>query len=237
MKKAYVPNFVTLLNLFLGCLALLNTLNGHLDRVPMLVFWAGVADFLDGFVARALKVSSPIGIQLDSLADMVTFGVVPGMALYTLLQYAWGETAPVYYLLPAFSITMFSAIRLAKFNIDTRQVSGFIGLPTPGASAFVLGLVALHFDNRFAFLDYIITNPYFLYGVIIAISYLLVSETHMFSVKFKHRHWRGNQPRFIIIAIFFMLLAFMQFSGGAVLIPIYVLLSMLNNKLKWTEQS
>ncbi len=245
--KAQIPNFITLINLFLGCTAIVCAFNGKLEWVPLLVFLAGIADFLDGFAARILNVSSPVGLQLDSLADMVTFGVVPGVAMFQLLAIAYDPTinlanptpdsAPnIYFLLPAFLITLFSAYRLAKFNVDERQTEGFIGMPTPAATAFILGMVAMLYNDRFGRWDELVLNEYFLYAVTVFISFILVAEFPMFSLKFKTaRLTKDTFLKYLIIAIGITLLTFGGLAAGTLIISLYMLLSLINNVFLKTQ--
>lgn len=239
LKRA-IPNAITLTNLFLGCIAIVCAFNGKLAWVPLVVFLAGIADFLDGLAARILKVSSNIGTQLDSLADMVTFGVVPGVAMFQLLALAFDsnpdlsnptpDSAPhIYFLAPAFLITVFSALRLAKFNVDERQTSGFLGLATPACTAFVLGMVAMLYNDNFGRWDQMVLNEYLLYAITIFLSYLLIAEIPMFSLKFKSKHWKGNELRWLIIIIGITLIAIGGLASGTLIISLYILMSLFDN--------
>ena len=216
---ASIPNLLTLLNLFFGCIALVCALTGRIEYVPYWIVAAAFADLLDGMVARLLRVSSPLGIQLNSLADMVTFGVVPGVTLFQLLHLAWGESATWSNTAPAFLVTLFSALRLAKFNIDTRQTEGFLGLPTPAATLLVTSLLFFQDSEPFASL---IRNPWVLYGIAVLVSGLLVSELPMFSFKFKHFKWQGNEVRFLGMSIGMLLLGWLGGVGIAVSMLLYI---------------
>ena len=230
--KRIVPHLFTLFNLFLGCLSIVYLFNGNFMIVPHLIFWACVADFFDGFAARMLKVSSPMGLQLDSLADMVTFGVVPSMVLYHFLLKAF-QLPPeqaVMYAAPAFILALFSALRLAKFNIDTRQTTGFLGLATPGSTAFVVSLIPIVENNVFG-LQNLVLNPIFLYCSILILSLLLIVDLPMFSLKFKHYRWRGNEIRYIFITTVFSTLGIVGFAGIPFVILFYIFLSVINNLL------
>jgi len=226
MKKM-IPNAITLLNLFLGCMAIVFAFNGNLIYLPYILFWAGWADFFDGLAARMLKVHSPLGLQLDSLADMVTFGVVPGVVLFHLLNQALNYPDNIWLLAPAFLITIFSALRLAKFNIDTRQTTGFLGLPTPANTVFITGLIVIAENNTLG-LSGLVLNPLFLYAVIVIFSLLLVVELPMYSFKFKHRHWQGNEVRYILTVTGLLTFAITGFAGMPFFILFYILLSVLN---------
>ncbi|MEO1434317.1 MAG: CDP-alcohol phosphatidyltransferase family protein [Bacteroidota bacterium] len=227
--KAYLPNFVTLMNLFCGCLALVAILNHYYQYVFLIMIFAFITDFADGLLARALKVKSPLGAELDSLADMVSFGLVPGAMFYILLQnrlngdqllsfsFNWKAMA-------GFMVTLFSALRLAKFNIDTRQSSGFLGLATPAAAAFVTGVYLIYYDQSLGYREWA-GNIWFLYTSIVAISFLLVSEIPMFSFKYDHMRWRGNEVRFSFIIICLTLLFTLKILAIPILVTLYVLLS------------
>jgi len=236
-----IPNLLTLTNLFLGCIASIYIFNSELSIAAYLVFAAVIIDFTDGFVARLLNAQSALGKQLDSLADMVTFGFVPGLMLFQLLR----ETAEIseytsYYsslaYLAGFSITIFSALRLAKFNINESQQDAFTGLPTPATALFIVSL-PLVFEAKFFFqypifnyleqliLALFILNNYFLYAIIILFSYLLIAPIRMFSLKFKNYSWTGNQIRYIFLAISFILIVTLSFIAIPVIIILYILFS------------
>lgn len=214
---------LTLINLLLGCISIVAVFENKFEIVPYLVIGAAVADFFDGFVARLLKVNSPLGVQLDSLADMVTFGVVPGCIMYHLLILIYGSEA-WYYAIPAFSISLFSALRLAKFNIDTRQSTGFIGLPTPANTLFIISLIFLVRNNNLGLRNYVM-QPTVLYAITAVTSYLLVCELPMFAFKFKQYTWQGNQIKFIFLAVSALLLAVLGGEGLFVIVPLYILSS------------
>jgi len=231
MKK-YIPSLLTLSNLFLGCVSIVCIFNNRLDWVPYLVFFAGLADAFDGLSARLLKVSSELGKELDSLADMVTFGVVPGLVLYHLLiesfsfsplllqkdQYIWA--------LPAFLITLSSAVRLAKFNIDTRQTMGFLGLATPACTTFFVGLIAAH-NGTAGFLTPIIYNSYFLYAMAGLFSFLLVSEIPMFSAKTKSFKLQDNKLFFSFFFFSIAMLIIFGTLGLAIATVVYILINVV----------
>lgn len=227
--KAYIPNFVTTLNLFCGCMALVAIFNHYYEYVFLIMLFAFITDFADGLLARALKVNSELGKELDSLADMVSFGLVPGAMFYILLQNSWiGDQTLVFSFswkaLPGFLVTIFSALRLAKFNIDKRKSSGFFGLATPAATVFAVGLYLIYYDQTLGFRDWV-SNPWFLYGSILTICFLLVSEIPMFSFKFEHMRWRGNEVRFSFILICISLLVTLKILSIPILLALYVLLS------------
>ncbi len=227
MKK-WIPNLITLLNLFCGCTAVI----ALMDRQYTTAFWllvvAGVADFADGLVARLLGVAGDLGKEMDSLADMVTFGVVPGMIYYVLLfNYYNGEESPVfidYYALPAFLVPLLSAVRLAKFNLDTRQTVDFIGLATPANTVFAAGIMLLYQSDAYG-LGFLARQPVFLYAYVLVMSFLLISELRMFSFKFKSAGWAGNEVRWVFIAVALGLLAVLGGAAFCFIVLFYILLN------------
>ncbi|MGI4759366.1 MAG: CDP-alcohol phosphatidyltransferase family protein [Janthinobacterium lividum] len=244
--KRYIPNAVTCLNLLCGCLALTFIFRGELVMGAYLVGIAAVADFFDGLLARALRVSSPIGKDLDSLADMVSFGVVPGAILYKLLASPLGMmprptsafiTSIKYgssqFTLPnpetliaclGFTVSIFSALRLAKFNNDTRQTTSFIGLPTPACTLVVASLPLILANDQFGVKE-IILNPWLLLGLTVLLSGLLVAELPLFALKFKNLKWLGNRRRFIFVALALVLVSTLRAAGIPLAVLLYVLLS------------
>ncbi len=231
--KKHIPNTITCGNLFCGCLAIVQAFNGNLVWAAYLVIIAAILDFFDGFAARILNVSSAIGKDLDSLADMVTFGVVPGVIIYQLLiitesfsrQYVFLSTHNwINY--SAFILTVFSCIRLAKFNNDTRQTNSFIGVPTPAIALFWCSLVLI--PNS---LTSTIITPYSVFIAIVICSFLLISEIPLFALKFKHFKFAGNQIRFVFLATSVLLLMILQFSAIPIIIVLYVLVSIAHNLL------
>jgi len=232
MKKSWLPHIVTLLNLLLGCLAVVSVLFGRYEQACWLVGGAALADFLDGLVARALGVSSPLGKELDSLADVISFGLVPGAVLYALLCEGQGVPLPqgqVHWpAAPAFIVTAFSALRLGKFNLDERQSEGFIGLPTPANTLFVLGLLLLYLSDRMG-LQPVVLSGWLLYPLIVLLSYLLVAELPMFSLKVKHLAWEGNEIRFIFAGTALLLLVLLREGGLSAIILLYIALSLVQN--------
>jgi CDP-diacylglycerol--serine O-phosphatidyltransferase len=234
--KKHLPNTLTCINLLCGCLALTNIFRGDLVTGAYLVGIAAVADFFDGLLARALRVSSPIGKDLDSLADMVSFGVVPGAIMFKLLSMTDGMSAvtvagnasypSIFSLLPfgAFVITIFSALRLAKFNNDTRQTTSFIGLPTPACTLVVASLPLILASDNFN-LTGLLLNPWLLLGLSVLLSGLLVAELPLFAMKFKNFRWRGNRRRFIFMGIALVLVGWLRAAGVPVAVLLYVLMS------------
>jgi len=241
----HIPNTITCGNLFCGCLAIVNAFNGELIVATYLVGIAAVLDFFDGFAARVLNVKSDIGKQLDSLADMVTFGMVPGIIMYFMLLKGLPsnvdgtmETAsdtelfPHWLIYAAFLISIFSALRLAKFNIDERQTDSFIGLPTPANALLICSLPLIeNFQQQWWGYDVLqyIHNPWFLLGLTVVSSYLMVAELPLFSFKFKIFNWNDNKIRFIFIFAALILLIIFKFIAIPFIILLYIILSAFNN--------
>ncbi len=229
--KKNIPNAITCGNLLCGCLALVSIFNGDLITSAILVSIAAILDFFDGFAARILKVSGEMGKQLDSLADMVTFGVVPGATMFKMMN-ASQNNVESYLPYFAFLITIFSALRLAKFNIDTRQSSSFIGVPTPASSLLICTLPLI---NRFQFqlgsfyVPSITLNFYFLLLLAILISYLMVAELPLFALKFKTFGWADNIIRYVFLISSLLLLIVFHFIAIPIIIFLYIVLSIINN--------
>jgi CDP-diacylglycerol--serine O-phosphatidyltransferase len=239
--KKHLPNALTCLNLLCGCIALTLILSDNqvpaatsnaiarfapLAEAAYLIGLAAVADFFDGLVARALHVSSPIGKDLDSLADMVSFGVAPGAILFKLLQQALPPTMPAWLPYLAFTISIFSALRLAKFNNDSRQTSSFIGLPTPACTLVVASLPLILLHDTFS-LTNLILNPWVLLGLTALLSGLLVAEIPLFALKFKNLRWQENSLRFVFLLLSVGLLLALQATAVPFIVLLYVLLSVL----------
>jgi len=222
--KKHIPNAVTCLNLFSGCLALCQIFAGRLDLAAYLVGLAAAFDFADGLLARALHVSSPIGKDLDSLADMVSFGLVPGAMLFQLLVRG-GTDLPDWLPYLAFVVTIFSALRLAKFNNDSRQTTSFIGLPTP-ACTLVVASLPLILENDTFHLARLILNPWVLLGLVFGLSALLVAELPLFALKFKSLRWQDNGLRFSFLLLAVGLLLLLGVAAIPPIILLYVLMSL-----------
>lgn len=227
--KKHIPNIITLLNLFCGCIALVFVADLNYEMAFYLVCLGIFLDFFDGFFARLFKVSSPLGLQLDSLADMVTSGVVPGFVMFCMLSnkdYSTNHYLP--YL--GFIITLGACYRLANFNIDTRQTDSFIGLPTPANALFILSLPLInrHFqDDNFSGM---FLNQWVLIGITLLSAYIMNAEIPLFSLKIKSFNFKDNALQIIFLAISVLLLILFQFLGIAIVIVFYVLLSVLMNK-------
>ena len=224
--KQHLPNAVTLLNLFCGCCAIVAILYDQVELCLVLLAAGILADYMDGAVARMLNVKSNLGKELDSLADMVTFGLLPGAILYYLLNQNLPEGAArlqvIWHYTPAFVVTLFSALRLAKFNIDTRQTEHFLGLPTPSATIFVAGILAIFFYDSFGLADWVI-QPWLIFTLAVVLSWLLVSDIPMFNLKLSSFGWAGNEIRFIFAAVAIVLLVVLGIAGPALIILLYIL--------------
>ena len=214
----HVPNFITCLNLFAGCLACVAAFNGNYLAAAIFIYMAAVFDFLDGMAARMLHAYSPIGKELDSLADVVSFGVAPGMILYSLLK----NYEPISYgfiAFFAFLIPVFAALRLAKFNVDTRQSESFLGLAVPANAIFFASFV-MNFQA--------IPNIWslaLLLSLIAVFCFLMLSEIPMFSLKFKNLNWQDNQLRFVFLILSATLLAIFRLQAVHLIIVLYIILS------------
>lgn len=228
-----IPNIVTLLNLFCGCAAVVSILNHQFVPAFYFLFVAGLADYGDGLLARSLGVNSPLGKELDSLADMVSFGVAPGAILYMLLNISFDlptDGGVQWLAAPGFILSLFACLRLAKFNIDTRQSENFLGLNTPAATIFVTGLMLIYEWDTLG-LRSLILQPWLLYTTIIILSLLLVAEIPMISFKFKSFQWKGNEPRFIFLILSVILLVVFKELAFSLLILLYVLYSVTQHLL------
>ncbi|MEO8819795.1 MAG: CDP-alcohol phosphatidyltransferase family protein [Ginsengibacter sp.] len=249
-----IPNLFTLLNLFFGCMAIVfalqtNTVIFYMNEqystsfnIPEKISWAAVCiiiaaviDFLDGFVARLLKATSDMGKQLDSLSDVVSFGVAPSVILYQLLRFSFareenGLYISIIWLVPAFIIACAAAYRLAKFNLDNDQQFSFKGIPVPAAGLLIASFpLILHF-NTMANLNALLINKWFLYGTIIILSYLMVSNYRMMSLKFSDFTLKNNLTKIILLVIAIVAGLFLQWIAVPVVFIVYVLLSLTGPK-------
>ncbi len=231
MKK-HIPNIITSVNVFFGSLAIIAALQDNLTMVLWCIGVSLVADFFDGFAARLLNVSGPMGKELDSLADMVSFGFLPGVLAYKLLL-AQNMPNIGFFTLAFFGflITVFSAVRLAKFNLDTRQTENFIGMPTPANTMFFIGLAVLQ-EYSEPFRELLGGQPWVLLVLILGFSILLVSEVPMFSLKLKNFSWASNKYRYLLIvgAVILFAVNMVFFMSGVILL--YLLLSLVYWKLE-----
>ena len=228
--RRHIPNTITCCNLLSGCVAATFAFEGMYLLAFVFIIAGAVFDFFDGLTARALKVSSPIGKELDSLADVITFGLAPGTMVYSWLcecaEANLGASVAVVVPYFAFILVAFSALRLAKFNVDERQTSSFIGLPTP-ANALFWGALVLGSH------DAIVVRPYgwvLVIALVMLFSWLLVAEIPMFSLKFKSLAWKANRTAYIFLLVSLVLLILLGLNGLSAVIGWYIILSILTQK-------
>jgi CDP-diacylglycerol--serine O-phosphatidyltransferase len=224
MKKQ-IPNLITLLNLLSGCIALVFVSQDNFWFAFYFVCLGIFFDFFDGFFARIFKVQSPLGVQLDSLADMVTSGVVPGFVMLKMLSELSSEAFLPYF---GFIITLGSCYRLAKFNIDTRQTDSFIGLPTPANALFILSLPLI----SQAFVADLLSNVWVLMGISVLSAFILNAELPLFSLKIKNFSFAKYKLQIVFLILAVILLLVFQILGLPLVILLYVLLSAFNNMQK-----
>jgi CDP-diacylglycerol---serine O-phosphatidyltransferase len=250
-----IPNIFTLLNLIFGCIAIVLALQTesiiiesdenfisnfnipeNLSLAALLLFAAAAVDFLDGFVARLLNASSEMGKQLDSLSDVVSFGVAPGVILYQLLRMSYmreenGLDITLPWLLPAFVVSAAAAYRLAKFNIDTTQQDGFKGVPTPAVGLLIASFpLMLHYGSGLININSILINKYFLYVLIFVVSGLMVSNLPLMALKFKNFSVKDNLTKFVLIGIGIIAAILLNWMAVPVVFLAYIILSLATNK-------
>lgn len=221
-----IPNSITCLNLLSGCFACIFAFQGQYDWVALCIGLSALFDFLDGMAARLLHAYSPLGKELDSLADLISFGLAPGLMVMHLMAYnstfhGMASEYQSWWALSALLIPVFSALRLAKFNIDTRQTTSFIGLPVPANALFWIGICQAVLRMESPVCGYAIV------ALVIIFSLLLVSEIPMFSLKFKNLKWKENYLRYLIIAVAAICLISLGLAGLAATIGLYIVLSLL----------
>ena len=245
-----VANILTAGNLISGILSVVFALQGDLLLAPVFIFVGALFDFLDGFAARLLKTSGELGKQLDSLADMVTFGVAPGIIImvllvlgegesYALTEVAIRENMSAWFLgvkqgdssmmpFAGLLFPFFAMFRLAKFNIDTRQSESFIGLPTPAATLFFMAFPLAYKwgDNA---INQIVFNQWLMIVLVVVFGILMVSELPLFSLKFKRFGWKGNEIRFLFLLISLVLILLFSFWSIALIVFLYLILSIIEN--------
>lgn len=245
--KRHIPNIITLLNLFCGCVAVIFAVLNQLELAALFVFLGIIFDFFDGLAARLLNVQSPMGLQLDSLADMVTSGLVPGIVMFQLLGMSmtggWNvdvssqaandtfwvglKVAPLPFL--GFLITLASGYRLAKFNVDENQQSSFVGLPTPANTILILSLPLILLYHNNDMLNSLILNQWFLIGVTLLSAYLLNAKIPLFALKFKNWGFKDNALRYIFLIVSLVLMITMKFIAIPVIIAFYIISSLVSN--------
>lgn len=240
--KQHIPNFITLLNVFSGCVATVFAVLNQLEFAAIFVFLGIFFDFFDGLSARLLDVRSELGVQLDSLADMITSGLVPGVVMYQLLSMSqrggWNldligiHTEIGVLPLFGFIITLASAYRLAKFNIDENQTSSFIGLPTPANALLILSLPLILLYQNNDFLNEVILNQWFLIGLTILSAYLLNSKIELFSFKFKDYSYKNNGVKYLFLIISLVLLLTVKFLAIPLIVVMYILSSLTEKQIR-----
>lgn len=246
MKK-HIPNLFTMLNLFSGMIAVVMAATDELAAAAFFVFLGVFFDFFDGFFARKFDVQGELGKQLDSLADVVTSGVVPGIVMFQLMLNAtkgqwfmelscevgtWRDYQDTYYYFIPFSgllISLAAAYRLANFNIDERQTNSFIGLPTPAFSIFVVSLPLVMFYGDNSMVNGLLQNIYVLIAITLLGCYMMNAEIPLFSLKFKNYGWRGNEVKYLFLVITILLLGSLKLVAVPLTILLYVLLSVVDN--------
>lgn len=229
--KKHIPNIITLLNLFCGCIAVVFVAELNFEMAFYFVGLGIFLDFFDGFFARLFKVAGPLGLQLDSLADMVTSGVVPGFVMFWMLKQGQDPSASNQ-VLPylGFIITLGSCYRLANFNIDTRQTDSFIGLPTPANTLFIMSLpLVIKYSDSLVILE-ILSNHWILLAITLFSAYVLNAEIPLFSLKIKDFTFKKNALQIVFLSLCVLLLIFFQYLALPLVIITYVLLSVINNK-------
>ena len=229
--KKHIPNTITCFNLLSGCLSILFTCENRILWASGMIFVAAVFDFFDGFAARLLNAKSPIGGELDSLSDVVSFGVAPSFIIVWFLSETgvewWIHNVNVFPML-AFVLAIFAALRLAKFNIDTRQSTSFIGLPVPAVGLFVASLPFLIFKlSHGSALYKFIINPYFLLGIVVIFSWLMVSEVPFFSFKIKNLKFKENILRYFVVIFAIVAIIILKLEALPFIFLFYILLSVI----------
>lgn len=229
--KKHIPNTITLLNLFCGCIAVVFVSELKFEMAFFFVSLGIFLDFFDGFFARLFKVSGELGLQLDSLADMVTSGVVPGFVMFWMLKESQDPSAPnqiIPYL--GFIITLGSCYRLANFNIDTRQTDSFIGLPTPANALFIISLPLVLANSDSLIILEILSNQWVLLAITLFSAFILNAEIPLFSLKIKDFNFKKNALQIVFLSLCVLLLIFLHYLAIPLIIITYVLLSVINNK-------
>lgn len=245
-----IPNLFTLLNLLFGCVAIVATLQNGISiqynaegaqfvDIPekiwiasLFIGLAALVDFLDGFVARLFNAASEMGKQLDSLADVVSFGVAPAMIIYQFLRmsYATEETGidvSIFYLVPAFIIAGAAAYRLAKFNLDDSQQYGFKGVPTPAVGLLIASFPLVYWNADYNFVVSLLLNKWVLYSIIIFVSFMMVSNFSMLAMKFRDYSIKNNLPRIILIVLSILAVLILKWLAVPVIFITYIILSLI----------
>ena len=239
--KKHIPNSITSLNLLSGCISIVLAFEGEITYAVYMIFIAAIFDFMDGMSARLLNAYSVVGKELDSLADMVSFGVAPSVIIFHMMKISLFDTKghlppienltfiEILFLLVPFFIAILSGVRLAKFNVDERQTESFIGLAVPANAIFFVSLYLISTITSNDLLLSFLRNKYLFAGLIILFSFFLVAELPMFSLKFKNLGWKGNKIRYIFIVLSAILLILLHTIAIPLIILLYILLSAINN--------
>lgn len=245
-----IPNLFTLLNLLFGCLAIIFTLqNGIMITVDtqgsellyipekiwmasLFIGLAAIVDFLDGFLARLFKAHSGMGLQLDSLADLVSFGVAPGMIIYQFLrlsfaQEAQGVDVSIAWLVPAFLLPLAAAWRLARFNLDTGQSVSFKGLPVPAVGLVIASLPLIYWNVNVSFIQSLLLNKWFLYGLVAILSWLMVSTIPMMALKFNDFTLKNNLHKYLVVLVSIAAVVLFTWMSPVIIVLAYVIISLL----------
>lgn len=245
-----IPNLFTLLNLVFGCIAIIYTLqNGIMITVDsngtellyipekiwmasLFIGLAAVVDFLDGFVARLFKASTAMGEQLDSLADLVSFGVAPGLIIYQFLRLSFvredgGIDVSIIWLVPALILPVAAAWRLARFNLDTNQSYSFKGMPVPATGIFIASLPLIYWNVNEVTVQQLLVNKWFLYGLVLLLSYLMVSTLPLMALKFKDFSLKNNWPKYLLAVITIISIIILKWLAIPLAVLAYVLISLL----------
>lgn len=246
----HIPNLFTLLNLFFGCLALIFILQNGITMLynadgtvlgvdmpekiwisSLFIGLAAVVDFLDGFLARLFKASSPMGKELDSLADVVSFGVAPGMILYQFLRMSYmsqknGLDISLFWLMPALLIPCAAAYRLAKFNLDESQHYGFKGIPSPASGLLIASLPLIYWNANNQNIVALLVNKWVLYALILLLSYGMVSNLPLLAFKFKNLSVKENLPKYLLIVLGILSAVLLGWEAVPVIFIFYILLSL-----------
>ena len=242
-----IPNLLTLGNLFCGTVATIFAVQGNFESTAIFVILGIVFDFFDGFAARLLNVTGELGKQLDSLADMVTSGIAPGIVMFKLIEkseiinnglhhkFSKGLAVNDFFSdvrILGLLLVLGACYRLAKFNIDTRQSNSFIGLPTPAMSLFVISLPLIQLYCDIEFIQTILSNNYFLISITLLLTYLMNAEIPLFSLKFKNYSISNNKIKYIFLLVSLGLIVALQFLAVPLIIILYVLISLFTNRAK-----
>lgn len=230
----HIPNSITCCNLLSGCISIVLMCNGYAVAAGIMIFVAAIFDFFDGFAARLLKAYSPLGAQLDSLSDVVSFGVAPSFIIYYYLDQIVGFEIAGFNITPfaAFFLAIFAELRLAKFNIDDRQTTSFIGLPTPAMGLFVASLPFTLKSEMLVSMSKFITNQYFLLAIIILFSFLMVSEIPFFSLKIKNLRFKENKHIYILAIFAIISFIVLGFAAIPFVMLFYIVEAILLNLTK-----